>query len=218
MRRLIIIVEGQTEEEFINLVVAPYLKTASNVLDVRSIKIATGASCKGGFVDYKHLKNDILKRIHESDVIISMFVDYFGIPNNIPDYSSCMKQSGIDDKIRCLEDAIRDDVGYCNFIPYIQKHEFEALLFSSNIGFTGYFDEKIFNETQKIINQYPDPEEINGNSDTAPSKRIKAIIRNYNKVVWGNIIALEVGIDRIMEKCQHFRSWINSLIKELNRD
>ena len=99
MRRLIIIVEGQTEEEFVNSVVAPYLRVKFNIIDVRPIKIATGANGKGGFVNYKHLKNDILKRIRASDVIISMFVDYFRIPDNIPNYYSCMSLTGTDDKI-----------------------------------------------------------------------------------------------------------------------
>ena len=142
-----------------------------------------------------------------------MFVDYFRIPDNIPNYSSCMSLGSIDDKIKCLEDAIRDDIGYSNFIPYIQKHEFEALLFSSNEGFIAHFGEEIFNETQRIIDQYSDPEEINSNE--SPSKRIMAIIRNYHKVTDGMDIALEVGIDKILEKCQHFRSWINRLTEEV---
>ena len=61
MKRLIIIVEGQTEEEFINSVVAPYLWNNYEIVDVTPIKIATGVSCKGGFVNYLHLRKDIIK-------------------------------------------------------------------------------------------------------------------------------------------------------------
>jgi len=216
MKRLIIIVEGQTEEEFIKVVVAPYLWDKFKISSVVPIKIATRAKCKGGFVDYKHLRKDIGNVLHESDVVVSMFIDFFRIPDNIPNYSSCMSLGNTDNKIKCLEDAIKDDIGSKNFIPYIQKHEFEALLFSSNDGFIKYYEEKVFKETQRIIDRYSDPEEINSNS--APSKRIMAIISNYKKVSDGRDIALEIGIDKMMEKCQHFKSWIENLIKELNRD
>jgi len=112
-----------------------------------------------------------------------------------------------------MENAIKEDIGFYNFIPYIQKHEFEALLFSSNEGFKTFFDETEYNETQKVIEQYSDPEEINDH--LVPSKRIMAIVKNYNKVADGMDIASEVGIDKMMEKCQHFRNWINRLIEEL---
>ncbi|KAA6324478.1 hypothetical protein EZS27_026200 [termite gut metagenome] len=83
MKRLIIIVEGQTEEMFVKEILAPHLRE-KGLLNVVPIKIATSSQCKGGFVNYQHLKNDVLKRIRETDVVISTFVDYFRIPNNIP--------------------------------------------------------------------------------------------------------------------------------------
>ncbi len=216
MKRLIIIVEGQTEEEFINQILAPYLRERG-ILSVTPIKIATSSTSKGGFVNYQHLKNDILKRIRESDVIISSFVDYFRIPTSMPEYTACISCGNIDERITCLESAIASDINYPNFIPYIQKHEFEALLFSSNIGFENLYDENIISETAKIITKYKNPEEINSRPEHSPSKRLISIMGSYEKIFEGNMIALEVGIETILEKCPRFKNWVEKLIIATNQ-
>lgn len=216
MKRLIIIVEGQTEEEFVNQVIAPYFST-KGILSVVPIKIATSSTSKGGFVNYQHLKNDVLKRIRESDIIISTFVDYFRIPTSIPNYPACQRLGNIDDRIACLERAIATDINYPNFISYIQKHEFEALLFSSNVGFENLYDEDVISETVRVIAEYHNPEDINSRPEYAPSKRLISIMGSYEKVFEGNMIALEVGIDTILEKCPRFKGWVESLIRAVNQ-
>lgn len=214
MKRLIIIVEGQTEEEFVNQVLAPYFRT-KGVHSVVPIKIATSSTSKGGFVNYQHLKNDILKRIRETDVIISTFVDYFRIPTSIPNYAVCQRPGNVNDRIACLERAIATDINFPNFIPYIQKHEFEALLFSSSVGFENLYDDDVISETSSVIAEYQNPEEINSRPEFAPSKRLISIMGSYEKVFEGNMIALEVGINTMLEKCPRFRNWIEKLIAEV---
>jgi hypothetical protein len=214
MKRLIIIVEGQTEEEFVNQVLAPYFNSKS-ILSVVPIKIATSSTSKGGFVNYQHLKNDILKRIRETDVIISTFVDYFRIPTSIPNYAVCHRLGNVNDRIACLERAIATDINFPNFIPYIQKHEFEALLFSSSVGFENLYDDDVISETASVIAEYENPEDINSRPEFAPSKRLISIMGSYEKVFEGNMIALEVGINTILEKCPRFRNWIEKLIAEV---
>lgn len=212
MKRLIIIVEGQTEEEFIKSVILPYFQSFG-IYDVTPILIATNGNHKGGFSNYDHLKKDVLRRIREANVVVSMFVDYFRMPTNIPQYHCINDNSlSIDQKIQTLEQAIKTDIGFQNFVPYIQKHEFEALLFSNINGFVEYFEEDIVAQIQTIITQYPNPEDINTGAQTAPSKRILNIIQNYEKVVHGNVIAMEIGINNILAKCPNFHTWIQTLI------
>ncbi|MHB9142989.1 MAG: DUF4276 family protein [Paludibacter sp.] len=215
MKRLIIIVEGQTEEEFVNQVLAPYFIT-KGILSVVPIKIATSSTSKGGFVNYQHLKNDVLKRIRESDIIISTFVDYFRMPTSIPNYAVCQHPGNVDDRIACLEKAIATDINFPNFIPYIQKHEFEALLFSSSKGFESLYAEDVISETASVIAEYQNPEDINSRPEFAPSKRLISIMGSYEKVFEGNMIALEVGINTMLEKCPRFRNWVEKLITEVS--
>lgn len=55
------------------------------------------------------------------------------------------------------------------------------------------------------------PEEINDTPEGAPSKRIKRIFPSYGKVQHGPPALRSIGIDRIAERCPHFRSWIAEL-------
>jgi hypothetical protein len=173
MKRLIIIVEGQTEKEFVEKSLRDYF-FRYEIYDVRAIMIQTSKGNKGGFVNYDHLKNDITNLLKsEKDIVVSMFVDFFRIPTNFPNFELSQSKSITDARIEVLLEGISNDINDERFIPYIQKHEFESLLFSSDEGFSNWFEnEWIINELNTIINHYPNPEEINTGSDTAPSKRI----------------------------------------------
>lgn len=217
MKRLIIIVEGQTEKEFVEKSLRNFF-VSHEIFDVRAIMIQTSKGHKGGFVNYEHLKNDIENILKsERDVIVSMFVDYFKIPTNFPKFEEAKSAIQIDSKIELLKEGIKLDINDKRFIPYIQKHEFESLLFSSDKGFINWFDDEwVVNELIKVINQYTNPEEINSGNETAPSKRIIKILgekkQKYDKIAEGNLIAEEVGFEKIIEKCPKFRDWIQCLI------
>lgn len=115
-------------------------------------------------------------------------------------------------KVEAMERSIASDINDRRFIPYIQLHEFEALLFSAPDGFKMYFDDNISEEIQGIIDSFENPEEINSSPETAPSKRLIRIIPEYDKVLYGNIVALEIGLPVILEKCPRFRTWTDLLI------
>jgi len=210
--RLFIIVEGQTEEAFVKEILQPWF-AAQHIHDVRAIKISTSRGHKGGFVNYEHLKNDAIRLLKgEKDAFVTTFVDYFRLPTNVPGFVKCKEISqNTSQKISCLEQAIYEDIGDSRFHPYIQRHEFEALLFSSNAGFEKFFGSPVSNETRNLINQFDNPEDINAHPATAPSKRILNILPDYEKVTDGNIIALEVGIDSMRQKCPRFRLWLDKI-------
>jgi Domain of unknown function (DUF4276) len=209
--RLFIIVEGETEELFVTDVLRPYFWT-HNFYNLAPIIIQTSSVQKGGFVNYQHLKNSIINILHEPDTVVTTLVDYFGMPTNLPNYANCQALNSVSQRIECLEASMKSDIGFGDrFIPYIQQHEFEALLFASNRGFISYFGEKIGDAMGNIMAQYDNPEEINDSPQTAPSKRILSMIPSYKKVNDGNLIALEIGLQTIMDKCPRFRIWIERL-------
>lgn len=59
MRGIIIVVEGDTEEEFIKKTLSRYL-WKYNIHDVRPIKATTSRGFKGGVVNYQKFKNKVL--------------------------------------------------------------------------------------------------------------------------------------------------------------
>ena len=57
----------------------------------------------------------------------------------------------------------------------------------------------------------------NDGSTTAPSKRLDDIIDDYSKVVYGSLLAQEIGLKKIQEKCPRFNAWINKLLEFKDR-
>lgn len=217
MKRVEIIVEGQTEQEFVNELIRPYLLSINSDVVVTSILIRTSSNGRGGFTNYQHLKNDITKalRSNSTDLIVSMFVDFFRIPNSVPDYNNIMKTGTHLAQVIQLEAAINTDINDWRFIPYIQLHEFESLLFSSNNGFENYFTSAHAAQTSIIISNFSNPEDINSSPESAPSKRLLKIKPDYDKVLEGNLIALEVGMTTILAHCPRFKEWIDKLAEKI---
>jgi len=212
MKRLIIIVEGATEQEFVNQYLLPYLNTFG-IYNVTPIEITTNRQLKkrGGFVNYEHLRKDIIKALYDN-YYVTTFVDFFRIPTNCPKYSN---NSANVDK---MQDAINADIDNSKFFSYIQLHEFEALLFSDIKGFEYIIDndDKAIKEVEKIMKKYPNPEDINNNPQTAPSKRILSIHPSYEKVADGNLAIDEIGMNKILEKNPRFKAWVDKIIETLS--
>jgi Domain of unknown function (DUF4276) len=216
MRGVIIIVEGQSEEEFVRNVLANYL-IQFKIYDVRAIKIQTSPGHKGGLTDYSRFKRDVVIYLKQSnDILVTSLIDFFKIPNTFPRYDQAQSIQNIVSKVEFLEQALTNDIGNPRFIPYIQLHEFEGLLFSDLKGFE--LIPNIPNTNRKrleeVLNQYPNPELINDGEETAPSKRLLKLIPGYQKTFHGPLIALENGIDSIRQKCPRFRNWTTTLIDQ----
>lgn len=216
MKRLYIVVEGQTEQEFVKSVIAPYLCRLGIYSSVTPVLIRTSRSGRGGMVNYQHLHNTvkILLSSSQNDFFVTTFIDFFRLPITMPKYDECMKLAGKGQCVKALEQAIDESVQDLRFFSYIQVHEFEALLFSSNNGFEYYYSEDLAQKTSDIILSYVNPEEINSSPEGAPSKRLLAIKPDYNKVLEGNLIAMEIGIDTMLEKCPKFAKWVEKMVEK----
>jgi hypothetical protein len=214
MKSVYIIVEGHTEKEFVNTIISQYL-LEKGIYSVRPILIYTSRNGRGGMVNYNHLKNTIKQQLfsNKTDFIVTTLVDFYRLPHNMPNYEKCMKANSDDQKALALEAEINKDINDARFFSYIQLHEFEALLFSNNNGFKEYFLNHESDQTAAIIRKYKNPEDINSSPQGAPSKRILAIKKDYNKPVFGNVLALEVGIEAMLDKCPRFSAWIQMMIK-----
>jgi Domain of unknown function (DUF4276) len=211
MKKLIIICEGQTEVEFVKKSIRPYLQ--QNGIEIIKPISLNGLS-RGS---YQKIKNDAIKFLSQSTKdIVTTFIDFYKLPTDFPNYDIAMANFQIDSKILNLESALSEFVDHPNFIPYIQLHEFEALLFSNINGFKYLsLDKRKIIEIENIINEFSNPELINNGIFTAPAKRLKKIIPEYNKPTFGNIIAQANGFSVILEKCPRFNYWIKKLIERM---
>ena len=88
-------------------------------------------------------------------------------------------------------------------------HEFEALLFSDCTGFArGMERPDLVPRLQTICDGFSCPEEIDDSPVTAPSKRVTALMPEYQKPLMGTLAALEIGLATIRAECPHFRNWM----------
>ena len=216
MKRLVLIVEGETEQGFVSGLLRPYMHASGIYNDIQCFKIKHS---KGGMSKYRHIKVDIVNTLHESDAVVTTMVDFYRLPSDFPGFASQVPYSTHLARVEMLERAWEDDVLQSvgrvsgSFIPYIQLHEFEALVFSSLTGFEEVFDrgEMNYKGLSEIVSGYPNPEDIDDGPDTAPSMRLKALIPGYNKVLYGVGILKVTGMDTLLYKCPHFRAWVEKL-------
>lgn len=104
------------------------------------------------------------------------------------------------------------DIRDIRFIPHISLHEFEALIFSDpNMLRRVYIDNGRQIDDLVALSQEVNPELINDDPETCPSKRIKKAIRSYNKRFAGSRVAKAIGLNRIRSRCKHFNDWIGVL-------
>ena len=211
MKRLYIVVEGRTEEEFVNRVLADHLRE-QGIYNVIPVVIRRGRGARGGMVSYEPLRKEILDFLGEEDApIVSTLIDFFRCPDT-PGKEVWNKATNHHQEVEWREQEMGRDIGSRHFIPYIQLHEFEALLFSSGVAFGELFSPEESDKLCKIVDEYSNPEEINTTPEGAPSKRILAIVEDYKKVVHGGLIAGHIGIEVIMARCPRFRAWVESLV------
>ena len=214
MKRLVIVCEGPTEQEFVRDILQPHFLPKDIYIQIPLIK-----KSGGGIVPWEILKSQIENHLREGESFVTTLIDYYGIPDryNYPGWQASKTIVDKSQRMDFLEQEMFSDINPAlnhRFIPYIQLHEFEGLLFNNIQAFEHTFEPSEFkdkNELQTILNQYHNPELINDNPNTAPSKRLKRLIEGYNKIVYGSILAENIGINNIRQKSPRFNNWIHKL-------
>lgn len=214
-KRVLISVEGQTEETFIRDVLRDYFEPVGIYLIptlVTTKIVKDGPNFKGGVTNYGKIKRDLLRLLKDRDAVaVTTMYDLYELPKDFPGYATLPPHPY--DKVRHLEESFSRDIGDNRFKPYIQLHEFEAFLFVAP-EITATELELSYNQLSAITqirNHFTTPEEINDNPNTAPSRRIMNIYGSYDKIFDGPFVTSSVGLDRLRAACPHFNQWINWL-------
>ena len=215
MNRIIIICEGQTEQEFCNTLLQPHFNNQNITLQAPLIK-----KTMGGIANWNVLKREIetyLRR--EKDVLVTTLIDYYGIKDShgFPLWAEKQAIADKNQRLDELEAAMQADVDENlrpRFVPYLQLHEFEGLLFSDKQAFYTTFNEDELvgeDELEQTFTDFDNPEMINDGVETSPSHRLKRIISGYDKVVYGCCLAEAIGLDKMRQKSPRFDNWLQKL-------
>lgn len=225
MTRLLIHVEGETEEAFVNEVLASELcRYGFSSVSPRLLGNARQRSRRGGIKPWNAVRSDILRHLKEDrECLATTMVDYYGMPKTGPKaWPGREEASSLVSSERAvrIEESIAEEIGSSmgsnfdrnRFIPYVMLHEFEALLFSDCHKFAcGINQPDLAPEFQKIRDDFTTPEEIDDAPETAPSKRIEALVQGYKKPLFGRWAASAIGIPAMRDACPHFNDWLDRL-------
>lgn len=217
--RLHIIVEGQTEEQFVNVLLRPHLaQSPFNVwVDARMIRSGETHSRrhKGGLLSFGHLQRDIAEWIRSDqgeDARFTTMVDLYGYPKNAPGYGEAAVLQPYD-RVKRLEQELAATIGSRRFLPYIQLHEFETLLYADlskwRVLLPG--NERQIRTLAASVEAFDSIELIDDGESTAPSKRVLQAFPDYDKALWGVVLALEISLEAMRNKCAHFNAWLTGL-------
>jgi hypothetical protein len=216
--RLHVVVEGQTEEAFMRDILAPLLGERAIFADVH--RVTTGRkhseTYRGGLVRYHHLRRDLtlwMKQDQRPESWFTTMVDLHRLPSDFPGLLESRAIADPVERVEFLERRLATDLNYHRFTPYIQLHEFEALLFSDPKIFSVAFPDSTdaIAELVSIRQAAISPEHIDDGVETSPSRRICAVLPEYSKASSGPIIARAIGLNRICQECTHFNSWVQRL-------
>jgi len=208
--RLNITAEGQTEEKFINDILCPHLAQFNVFTSVRRLR--TSKTQRGGYTNFEKAKFDILQWLKEDPTAWhTTLIDLYGLKDDFPGYKNSKHLPDARQKVNAIEQAFGAAIAHHRFIPYVQLHEFEALLFSAPDvmeKWCGLDNPLPVNCFSNIRQQFDNPEFINDNPLTAPSKRILSIHPGYNKVIDAKLITEDIGLAKIRKECPHFNDWL----------
>ena len=220
MRRAVVVCEGQTEEAFISGVLYPAF--AGYGLHLQGITVETSPGHKGGAMRYDRLRPALRNALANGRVVaVTTLIDLYKLATDFPGYASAMAQPHLNARLNALEAELHAAVvNHCGcdsarFIPHIQPHEFEALLFSdvtSLVTVEAGWSNSLAALTQARAGAAT-PEDINHGHGTKPSARLESLLRgpSYRKVRHGPIAAERIGLAKMEAECPHFAGWLARL-------
>ena len=216
MNEVIVVCEGQAEEVFVNEVLAPAVRDGDVLLSPRLIatsRHSRGGSLKGQRV-LRFLRNTLRER---GNTYVTTFFDLYGLPSDFPGRAETARGTDPVDQAVAVETefyAAVIDVAECRpdrFLPHIQPHEFEALLFSNPGKFADVEPawRAYVGQLEEARKSVQSPEYINDGFESHPSARLRNLLRpRYSKVRHGRAVSARIGVDRMRAECVHFDGWL----------
>lgn len=216
MRKVLILVEGQTEERFVKDVLQPYLwgvgvHPEPKIATTRRVK--RGPDFKGGITEFQKVENDLRRLLQDTNAaLVTTMIDYYGLPKDFPGKHNLRASNSLE-RVRKLEAALEQhfNVGR-KFVAYLMIHEFEAFLFSSPATLAEVMnDPSMRKQLEGIRNEFSTPEDINDDPRTTPSARLLKLFPAYRKRLHGPMTTGRIGLDTMRRECAHFNQWVSRL-------
>ena len=135
MNRVVVVCEGDTEEEFVRDVLAPGFYGVGLYLEPQMVETSPGY--RGGALNYDRVKPHLRNTLRQKSApVVTTLFDLYKLDKRFPGFEQSRALPDLGQRLDVLRRELHADVvaaAGCQpgrFIPYIQPYEFEALLFS----------------------------------------------------------------------------------------
>lgn len=220
MRHGFILVEGQTEEAFVNRVLRPSLSELYLQPIIVKTSRAGQKAYKGGTVRYHEFRKQIARLLEDPLAsVITTMIDYQGLGHDFPGRDEA-RSLPPENRAAHVQSSMWSDLNHSRYLPFVCLHEFEAFLISSPEEVARALQiPEIADRLHGILKRYGgNPEAINDSPAGSPSGRIETLCeelggsaKRYQKRVNGEIIAERIGLPTIRSHCSHFDTWVRVL-------
>lgn len=222
MSRVVVVCEGETEEEFVRDVLAPGFNGLGLYLEPQMVETSPGH--RGGALNYDRVKPHLRNTLRQKSApVVTTLFDLYKLDQRFPGFEQSRAVPDLGQKLDVLRRELHADVvaaAGCQpgrFIPYIQPYEFEALLFSDVPTLTrvepGW--QKAGDALAAARAAAESPEHINDRPETKPAAHLERELNNpsYRKRRHGPIAAQKIGLARIEAECAFFAAWLAQIRK-----
>lgn len=194
MTRLGISVEGATEREFVQRVLKPHLAPFGKQVTAIDLRCNVSVDKVAGH----------LPALFGSFDFVSTLYDFYGFKGR-GELSVGELEAALLGRVRQHRSA--------RFLPYVQKYEFEALLFAAPAETVTWLEGGA-GELAKLadaVRSCGSAEAVNGSVETSPSHRLAAIFPSYDKKLHGPEILELAGLTAVRAQCPRFNQWLGRL-------
>lgn len=216
MIRLLILVEGQSEEIFVKRTLAPYL--ASRGIQVMSPIVlwtkrhTDGGGFRGGVSNWAQILKSLKPLTQDSNAWVTTLLDFYGLPEDFPGFSVAQQIPDAHERVQTLQAAFSNAVNHKRLIPFLALYEFEAWLFCApDIVAQHFGNPTLSSKISSAVTHAGQPESINHGAETHPKARLQALGIGYKETSDGPTLMHKIGIDVIRNSCPHFEKWLTRL-------
>jgi hypothetical protein len=216
MTRLLMLVEGQSEEIFVKQTLTPFL--AERGVYVRppillwTKRMPSGGGFRGGGSNWNQIRKNLRPLTYDTNAWVTTLLDFYGLPEDFPGYQDAHARTHPREKVVALQASFATEIGHLRFIPFLALHEFEAWLFCSPETVAEHFGSAgLAGKVRKAVEEAGEPELINLGEHTHPKARLQRMGSGYKETSDGPTLMEKIGIPAIRGACPHFASWLDRL-------
>jgi hypothetical protein len=209
------LVEGQSEELFVKLILARHLErhgvhVAPVVLWTK--RLPSGGGFRGGVSNWNQIRDNLLPLMRNGDAWVSTLLDFYGLPKDFPGLPEASRIGNPREKVAVLQNRFAAALNHRRFIPFLALHEFEAWLFSAPEVVGAYFEKsRLAGELRAAVQKAGAPELIDHGADTHPKAQLRSLTGGYRETLDGPALLEKIGIAAVRAACPHFDDWLRRL-------